>query len=129
MITHANTVQIGILVHSRSTFFPPPFVGTDYYCELGTTSSYDLNEYYFNDPLWDESGCVNSNCCDEPTQPWFYQELTGTTTDDIEATQNSFPSSGRLRSLISLNSIFNKHFLLSQLFIHIHNKYSNTLIV
>ncbi|XP_065893403.1 uncharacterized protein [Dysidea avara] len=37
------------------------------------------------DPLWDGSGYITSNCCDSPTQPWFYRELNGTTTDDIEA--------------------------------------------
>ena len=64
---------------------PPSFVGTDYYCESGTNNTWAIDEYYFNDPLWDGSGCITSNCCDNPTQPWFYQELSGTTTDYIEA--------------------------------------------
>ena len=41
--------------------------------------------YYFNDPLWDRSGCITSNCCDIPNQPWFYRELWRTSTSDIEA--------------------------------------------
>ena len=63
----------------------PSFVGTNYYCESGTNNTYSSSAYYFNDPLWDRSGCITSNCCDNPTQPWFYRELSGTTTDDIEA--------------------------------------------
>jgi len=63
----------------------PPFVGTNYYCESEATDTNIDSAYYFNDPLWDRSGCITSNCCDNPTQPpWFYQELNGTTTDDIE---------------------------------------------
>ena len=68
-----------------SEYPSPPFVGTDYYCESGTANTWNSNEYYFNDPLWDGSGCITSNCCDNPTQPWFYRDLNGTTTDDIEA--------------------------------------------
>ena len=64
---------------------PPPFVGTNYYCESGATDVYDTSAYYFNDPLWDRAGCITSNCCDTPTQPWFYRELSGATTSAIEA--------------------------------------------
>ena len=63
----------------------PPFVSAKYYCESGTTNTYDSSAYYFIDPLWDGSGCITSNCCDNPTQPWFYRQLNETTTDDIEA--------------------------------------------
>ena len=68
-----------------STYPSPSFVGTNYYCEAGANNTWDYVTYYFNDPLWDGSGCPNSNCCDNPTQPWFYRELNGNTTDDIEA--------------------------------------------
>ena len=64
---------------------PPPFVGTNYYCESGVADVNNASAYYFNDPLWDRSGCITSNCCDIPTQPWFYRELNGTTTSDIQA--------------------------------------------
>jgi len=64
---------------------PPPFVGTNYYCESGAADKRNDSAYYFNDPLWDGSGCIKSNCCDNPTQPWFYRELNETTTSDIEA--------------------------------------------
>ena len=68
-----------------STYPSPPFVETNYYCESGTVNTSDQNEYYFNDPLWDGSDCINNDCCDNPTQPEFFQELNGTITDDIEA--------------------------------------------
>jgi len=66
-------------------FTPPPFVGDNYYCEAGATDTIDHGTYYFDDPLWDGAGCITSRCCDNPTQPWFYQQLNGTTTSDIEA--------------------------------------------
>ena len=68
-----------------SIYPSPPFVGTNYYCESGAINTRNLSAYYFNDPLWDGSGCITSNCCDNPIQPWFYRELNGTTADDIEA--------------------------------------------
>ena len=68
-----------------SEYLSPSFVGTNYYCESGTNDTWGQNEYYFDDPLWDGSGCITSNCCDNPTQPWFYRELNGTTKDGIEA--------------------------------------------
>jgi len=64
---------------------PPPFVGTNYYCESGAANIYNTTTYYFNDPLWDRSGCITSNCCATPTQPWFYRELSGATTSDLQA--------------------------------------------
>jgi len=63
---------------------PPLFVDNDHYCESGRDGlPDDHNAYHFVDPLWDGFGCVNSNCCN-PTQPWFYRELNGVTTSDIE---------------------------------------------
>ena len=72
---------------SNSGYTPPPFLGTNYYCESGVTDNHNFTSsaYYFNDPLWDGSGCITSRCCDNTTQPWFYRELSETTTSDIEA--------------------------------------------
>ncbi|XP_065900084.1 uncharacterized protein [Dysidea avara] len=65
---------------------PPSFVGTNYYCESGAITTYNISTYYFNDPLWDRSDCYSStNCCTNPTQPWFYRQLSESTTSDIEA--------------------------------------------
>jgi len=63
---------------------PPPFVGNNYYCESGAADSTSTSAYYFNDPLWDRSGCITSQCCATPSQPWFYRQLSGTTMSDIE---------------------------------------------
>ena len=46
---------------------PPSFVGTNYYCESGAADTQDYNAYYFNDPLWDGSGCIISKCCNDTT--------------------------------------------------------------
>ena len=65
---------------------PFSFVGTNYYCESGSIATQNATAYYFNDPLWDGSDCYRSTeCCNSPIQPWFYRELNGTTTSNIEA--------------------------------------------
>ena len=63
----------------------PPFVGTNYYCESGAADTAPSEAYFVNDPLWDGSGCITSNCCDNAMQPWFYRELNESTSSDIEA--------------------------------------------
>lgn len=62
----------------------PSYVGNDYYCESGTADRVDHAVYYFNDPLWDGRGCIASSCCNF-TRPWFYKELSETTSSDVEA--------------------------------------------
>ena len=68
----------------KAGYNPPYYVGSNWYCESGTTYWPGYNTYYFNDTLWDGAGCVD-NCCDDTTQPWFYRQLNKTTQDDIEA--------------------------------------------
>ena len=93
MVTHIWRFANGGHTHSyncpcapgSSSYPSPPFVGTNYYCESGTNNIAFTSTYYFNDLLWDGSGCITSNCCDNPTQPWFYRQLNETTTNDIEA--------------------------------------------
>ena len=51
------------------------FVGDNYYCESGASNTTDVDAYYFDDPLWDGSGCIYSNCCSIAKQPWFYRQL------------------------------------------------------
>ena len=63
---------------------PSSFVDINYYCESGSIYFPDAEAYFFNDTLWDGTGCVD-NCCDDTTQPWFYHQLNQTTQDDIEA--------------------------------------------
>ena len=65
----------------------PSFVGADYFCESGASSS-PLSPYqlYSDDPLWDGEGCggVEGPCCNVPGIPWFHKVLNLSTTDDIE---------------------------------------------
>ncbi|XP_065907478.1 uncharacterized protein [Dysidea avara] len=64
----------------------PSFVGNNYYCESGTVNTPIVSTYYFSDSLWDGTGCSKqSNCCDNPNQPWFHRQLYQPTQDDIEA--------------------------------------------
>jgi len=64
----------------------PPFVGPNYFCKSGAIHYWNISTYYFNDPLWDGSDCYSStDCCSNPTQPWFYRQLGESTTSDIEA--------------------------------------------
>jgi len=54
----------------------PSFVGSDYFCEYGTS--------YFQ-PLWDGEGCSpTGNCCSFNSPPWFNKRLPQTTTDNLE---------------------------------------------
>ena len=63
---------------------PPPFVGTNYYCESGYNGTVHVPSVLFTgDPLWDGAGCENEgSCCS--TAPWFTVDLVNSTTDDIE---------------------------------------------
>ena len=84
---------------------PPPFVGTNYYCESGAVNGANWADYYMNDPLWDGSGCVTSNCCNNTTQPWFYNDLGVRTTSDVETrlcAENRFAYSSILIDYLEL---------------------------
>ena len=36
--------------------------------------------------MWDGQNCPNEeSCCSEPNLPWFYRQITLTTSEDIEA--------------------------------------------
>ena len=68
----------------NNTIIAPPFIGTDYYCESGTTSwcGYII---YLNDPLWDGQQCGSESlCCTHSNMPWFIKTLNETTTENIE---------------------------------------------
>ena len=67
-----------------NTIIAPPFIGTDYYCESGTTNGYN-NIFYLNDPLWDGQQCGGESlCCTHPNMPWFIKTLSETTSENIE---------------------------------------------
>ena len=67
---------------------PPPFVGSDYYCETGVNDKTccGFTTLYTNDPLWDGQQCPGEEalCCTHPNMPWFNKTLSETTTEDIE---------------------------------------------
>ena len=63
---------------------PPSFVGDDYFCDTANAERYQ-NSFRQDDPLWDGAGCGPMNtCCSFNTPPWFYKQLSHSTTDDIE---------------------------------------------
>ena len=72
--------------NSQMQSYIPSFVGNDYFCETGATTSHRVNTFYTpSDPLWNGSGCFGRNtCCTFNSPPWFCKELTASTTDDIE---------------------------------------------
>ena len=62
----------------------PHYIGNDYFCDSGTSSSPQFSRTYAEDPLWDGSGCsYKSTCCTFNSPPWFCKHLSETT-DDIE---------------------------------------------
>ena len=64
-----------------------PFVGQDYFCESGLNAAWS-GQYIFHpdDPLWDGENCLpSSSCCSQNNPPDFVKELSGPTTDDLEA--------------------------------------------
>ena len=67
---------------------PPPFVGSDYYCETGDNDKNccGYSTLYSNDTLWDGQQCPGEEapCCTHPNMPWFNKTLSETTTEDIE---------------------------------------------
>ena len=71
--------------NSDSDLVPPPFVGSDYYCETGNNDGSSLL-FFSNDPLWDGQQCtgVEAPCCTNPNIPWFNKALSEITIEDIE---------------------------------------------
>ena len=70
----------------NSTHSPPSFVGSDYFCESGCPSYYDVTTFHAADPVWDGEGCgaLEAECCAAPGLPWFHKVLDAPTTDYIE---------------------------------------------
>ncbi|XP_065907750.1 uncharacterized protein [Dysidea avara] len=64
---------------------PPPFVGSNYYCESGALRCPIYVGHFLHDALWDGKKCMSSKCCDNKTQPWFHHQLDQPTNNDIEA--------------------------------------------
>ena len=85
-LMHSN-LQEHCPCNNGSGLVPPPFVGSDYYCETGDNDNTccDYNVYP-NDPLWDGQQCLGEEapCCTHPNMPRFNRTLSETTTEDIE---------------------------------------------
>ena len=63
---------------------PPSFVGTDYFCDTGSTEQWKV-KLYIDDPLWDGYGCgLLNTCCSLNNPPWFLKQMQSSTNDDIE---------------------------------------------
>ena len=60
----------------------PTFVGMDYYCESGFTTTWQ-SRIAWEDPLWDGAGCVTpgNTCCQR--HGWFHKQVQQTS-DSIE---------------------------------------------
>ena len=63
---------------------PPPFVGSNYYCETAHRNGFPNQILYASSPLWDGRGICEGTCCDNPNMPWFRVVLSGSTTDKPE---------------------------------------------
>uniref|UniRef100_A0A1X7SPZ7 Fibrinogen C-terminal domain-containing protein n=1 Tax=Amphimedon queenslandica TaxID=400682 RepID=A0A1X7SPZ7_AMPQE len=81
--SEATTSSRSCPCNNGSIVSVPAFIGNNYYCESGntTSSTYTL---YTSDPLWDGQGChsLESPCCNVPGIPWFHRDYGSTTTTD-----------------------------------------------
>lgn len=69
----------------QSTRMVPPFVGRDYFCETGSRTGNEIDEFFGGDPLWDGEGCsAQADCCGYNNPPWFCKRLSQPSTEDIE---------------------------------------------
>ena len=59
---------------------PPNFVNNEYFCDASSSHTWG---YDTSNPMWDGQGCVGM-CCTFNSPPWFYKQLSESTTDDIE---------------------------------------------
>ena len=80
-----HTGQNGCPCNNGNSGTAPDFVGNDYFCDSG----YEINSspppiHLLNNQLWDGSGCVNGDCCEFNSPPWFCKDLPEYTTEDIE---------------------------------------------
>ena len=81
---HGNIVCPCSNVANYAPITIPPWVGRDYFCETGVTSS-PAGILYADDPLWDGEDCGStSTCCEFNNPPWFCKELDEVSTSDLE---------------------------------------------
>ena len=82
------TPQFNCPCNTNNSVVPPPFIGSDYYCETGDNDKTccGFTTLDSNDPLWDGQQCPGEEapCCTHLNMPWFNKTLSETTTEDIE---------------------------------------------
>ena len=89
-LVHYYGIRLTCPCNNDNGLCPPPFVGSDYYCETGDNDKTccGFSTLYSNDPLWDGQQCPGEEapCCTHPNMPWFNKTctLSETTTEDIE---------------------------------------------
>ena len=87
-VTDMNTGNMGCPCNNNSNIMVPDYVGSNYYCESGTSTQLDCNgEFQQNDPLWDGLQCNNAEttCCPPGSnQPWFNSTLPQISNDSVE---------------------------------------------
>ena len=82
----------------------PPFIGSDYFCDTGSSDDVRNDVFYADNPLWDGEGCGSQNiCCLFNNPPWFSKTLDRSTSDDIE--MRVCRDAGRLNEDIPLELI------------------------
>ena len=69
-----------------NNIFIPDFVGIDYFCDTGSSSTAVPGVFYGDNPLWDGDGCGElDNCClHQDNQQFFCTHLPEQTSDPIE---------------------------------------------
>ena len=87
-VTDMNTGNMGCPCNNNSNVMVPDYVGSNYYCESGTSTQLSCNaEFQQNDPLWDGLQCNNAEttCCPPGSnQPWFNSTLLQISNDSVE---------------------------------------------
>ena len=88
MYSGLSGTQTNCPCNDGNSHVPPPFVGSDYYCETGDNDKTCCSHttLYSNDPLWDGQQCPGEEapCCAHPNMPWFNKTLSEAITEDIE---------------------------------------------
>ena len=91
---HVYTYAVGFfeLTDSKSCpcaggVAPPPYVGSDYYCESGSPDyNSSKKKIFFPDILWDGKNCSGNEitCCSPPNLPWFCKAFPAPISEDLE---------------------------------------------
>jgi dynein heavy chain len=80
--------------HPNASIYIPSFVGSDYFCETGaSSSSAEDSTLYYENLLWDGQSCYGSSrCCQFSRPPWFCKTLSNPTSQDVEVRIMNFAS-------------------------------------